>query len=663
MAGRHRRPHRGSRRFAVIGAVTATATALTVGVAAPPRANAALVRDDVDLTASGVRIFPPPEQIPDLTGGVGSAAYDAAQEVAAALITALVDNVNLAAVAEALGLDPASLVQSLLSEAVGGLLTQVLGGVPVDIAPLLDQLPAGELLDLLQAANLIDLETTLSLQNLLGSLGLDLSQPLDLSNADVPGLNIVTAGPPFTLLKMLGVDLGWVPALPNSVADEVNQTEYLKVGVAGLLETVGDIDVFNDLLAGLGDDQIEDLPDVLHVRVPIVVGWGLGAFAAGAAYSQVVDDLPNQPGGADYIGTDPLIGSYTVMPMLLLRNPGRANGGVLARAYPLARLVGIDLVTPDTEVQHSGDGVPIGDTGLAVGAANLIPVKIDATVEYDPLSDVPAWPNPFSLANSVAAGLFPTYILRGADFAAVAPQLTGQLTEALGDVGPENPLALNLYVTVPSNTLPLLEPLYLVTDVASLVTGQPIPNRLANALAPALTSLVNLGYTDAYRTPDGGYGRSLDDAGTPTAFFSFPEVDWTRVPGDVSNQLVNGFEKEYLSGNPTPATPNAVSGVIDLVQTVVPDTNTADLRQAAPKPSTRVRTPSINATPNPVRAVIGNGRSEVRTAVTNVRSTVRSVIDNTRKHVDDTVNEVRTHVETAVDNVRDQVKDTDADED
>ncbi len=58
-------------------------------------------------------------------------------------------------------------------------------------------------------------------------LGLDLSNPLDLSNLDTPGLNIVTTGPLFTLLKLLGVDIGWVPALPNSVADEINNTPYL----------------------------------------------------------------------------------------------------------------------------------------------------------------------------------------------------------------------------------------------------------------------------------------------------------------------------------------------------------------------------------------------------------------------------------------------------
>jgi hypothetical protein len=50
--------------------------------------------------------------------------------------------------------------------------------------------------------------------------------------------------------------------------------------------------------------------------VPIVVGFGPAAFAAGMAYPQVVADLPNQPVGANFTGTDgPLAGSLTILPM------------------------------------------------------------------------------------------------------------------------------------------------------------------------------------------------------------------------------------------------------------------------------------------------------------------------------------------------------------
>ena len=45
--------------------------------------------------------------------------------------------------------------------------------------------------------------------------------------------------------------------------------------------------------------------------------------------------------------------------------------------------------------------------------------------------------------------------------------------------------------------------------------------------------------------------------GTPTPFFSFPDVNWGQVPGDVINSLIKGFQKEFFSGHPTPGTPNS----------------------------------------------------------------------------------------------------------
>ncbi len=167
--------------------------------------------------------------------------------------------------------------------------------------------------------------------------------------------------------------------------------------------------------------------------------------------------------------------------------------------------------------------------------------------------------------------LLPTYILRGVDMSRMTPQMTTQLTDILSKIGTD-PLALNLYLTMPANSLPLLEPLYLMTDLTNLLTLGAFPNplgTLANALSPALTSLVNLGYTDVKRMPDGTYIRTLDQAGDPTAFFSFPDVNWGQVPGDIVNLLVKGFQKEFFSGNPTPGTPNAITGVFKLLSSIL----------------------------------------------------------------------------------------------
>jgi hypothetical protein len=179
------------------------------------------------------------------------------------------------------------------------------------------------------------------------------------------------------------------------------------------------------------------------------------------------------------------------------------------------------------------------------------------------------------MANSVMGAMLPTYLLRGIDTSNVSPQLLAQIQAALGrTLDLNDPLALNLYLTLPTNSLPLLEPLYLGADLTNLMTLGAFGNMnpfgmFANALAPAMTSLVNLGYTDVVRNPDGTYTRTLDEAGVPTPFLSFPDVNWGMVPGDIITSLVKGFQKEFLSGNPTPGTPNAITGLLKLLTGVL----------------------------------------------------------------------------------------------
>ncbi|UUO02204.1 hypothetical protein M4D79_00850 [Mycolicibacterium novocastrense] len=148
------------------------------------------------------------------------------------------------------------------------------------------------------------------------------------------------------------------------------------------------------------------------------------------------------------------------------------------------------------------------------------------------------------------------------------PQQLLELDDLAQRIRDGDPLAVNLYLTLRSATLPLLEPLYLAADVLNLVTLGGVArynpfSMVANALAPALTSLVNLGYTDVYYNPQtGGYERSLDEAGDPTPFMSFPNVDWAQVPGVIFNQLVQGIFKEFFSGNPTVGTPNVLTSLL-----------------------------------------------------------------------------------------------------
>ncbi|OKH84472.1 ATPase AAA [Mycobacterium sp. SWH-M3] len=598
MAVKHRKTRARAKKIATLGAATATVTALTAGVAPLPVANAAAVQKDVDLQAD-FRPFPPPDQIPDLTGGLGTQVYNFGQDIGAQAMTAFVENFNLLALLQAVGIDPTEALTDALNQALGG----AIGGsgledLTVDLTPVLeqlgDELGLGLLVDALVNAGLV---AELPVGDVISLLGVDLSNPLGI--IDAAGVKLITSGGPFTLLRLLGVDLGWTPPFPNSVADEINSTKYLQVGMVGLLNTLGigttEIDAIDTVIKTINLTRPEgeklplltEIPDAIQLRVPIVAGWGFGAFAAGAAYQQVVDDLPNQPGGANYTGTDPLLGSFTILPMVLIDNPGRANGGILARFYPIFGLAGIDTVTPDTQVQSSTDGEgPLNGIqvlGLTLGGANLIPIKIDATAEYLPLSDFAAWPNPFTMANNVAAGMFPTYILRNQTVDGILTDLVDQVgSQALADItdylanpgdDPTKGPKLNIYYTLDAQSLPLLEPTYLAFDVINLLTGANLNNPIGTALSPALTTLVNIGYTDVERKVDPNTGevtyvRNFDDSDVPTAFGSFPELDWSKVPGDVATQLVQGVQKAVSDGfvnqNPVPGS-NVLATLLSLL--------------------------------------------------------------------------------------------------
>jgi hypothetical protein len=566
----------------LVSAATATAAALVVGVEPPPESVQPATAEPVDLAAA-TRLLPNASEVPDVTGGLGAAVYDGNQAVLDQLIRAVVNGISLTAFAQASGIDPKSLVNTLLANIPASLLPGILDALAVDL-PVLDrvlgQLGSGvaELLSSVLGEIGVDAITDQTLTGVLALLGLDLSDPLNLSNLAVPEVNIVTAGPSFAVLKMLGLDLGWTPALPNSVADGINGTAYLELGAAGVLkllagklavgpDPLGLVGALNGLISDIAEDpMLSQLPDVLHVRVIPTVSVGLGAFAAAMSYEKVLEQLQYQPGGSEYAGTDPALGSLTLLPLVLINNPARPDGGAAARFGSLAALFGINTVNPTTQATNSGSGIGVLGSGVALGAANVLPVLVDVSYEYQPLSDLASWPNPFTLVNNLAAGLSPTYMLRGLSAESVAG-LTDQLTTQLGTARlAGGPLSLNLYLTLHSATLPMLEPLYLASDFLNAAGLHPLaqlPMRLANALAPALTTLVNIGYANVTRQPDGTYTRNFNEAGTETPFMSLPNLDYGLVIRDVIDQLIRGFTKEFFSNNPTTTTPNVLTNLLN----------------------------------------------------------------------------------------------------
>lgn len=466
-------------------------------------------------------------------------------------------------------------------------------------------------------------------------------------------VKVITTGPPFGALGILGLNPTWVPAIPSRLADAINSTPYggidtsisqplpdavyngaralayataaaaktqelttlantpkaaggggCAAGSAGnlcrtlfLAQRASQITAAGEAARNAVPRNIDVPLQLANLRIPIVIAFGLGSLATGMAYPDAVADLPNQPGGANDPTPTAGEGSLTILTMILLRNPGRADGGIAARFAPildpiLGALGQNSVVTPDGQVEHSGGAI-------------LVPVKVDGTVEYDPLSDFAAWPNPFALANNGAAFLFPTYILRGADIESALPLL---LAPVLGGIGgnvlsgiigdginvptglpapfnnlplsraalvpvlsqlvgvpvpvgdPNDPTswytAINSYFTLHSDAIPLLEPFRYPTDFANLFTGGAFgfTNPFADAIEPALKILVNLGYTnvtqdmsnplDPYpRDFTGNYGSEF------APFFTFPEnIDWGQVPADVFTALLAGTQDAFFSG-------------------------------------------------------------------------------------------------------------------
>jgi len=232
-----------SQKATVIGAATATATVL-IGAAPPPDDKAAdfeLRSVETNLLAA-INPWPRPDQIPDITGGLGKQGYNFTQNLLEMVSRAVVGTLNASALASAAGLDLNSVLESLVGNPdflIDAILAPVLGQIPINLQPILSEALSSVLGDfignivtdtLIPALNFLGITNASGVTNLLGLLdlvGLDLSDPLNLANLDIPGLNVITAGPAFSLLKMLGVDLGWVPGLPNPVAADINGTEYL----------------------------------------------------------------------------------------------------------------------------------------------------------------------------------------------------------------------------------------------------------------------------------------------------------------------------------------------------------------------------------------------------------------------------------------------------
>lgn len=382
-----------------------------------------------------------------------------------------------------------------------------------------------------------------------------LPAPLPEAQADID-IPLITQDPVFTagilagLIAGLGVDNVTIPL--NLKID----TGIIGIGTI----TIGDLDlvlrnvpsspqsVYNSINGWNGWSTSGST----RSRFPATLGIGNGAYDTVNAYRAQLQSVAGNtpPGYTPFVPGPSGQTNFTSQALLLVQDPYRPNGGILTRFGPLLNLFGVDTTLP-----------PVGQVADTSGKIKLNTATLDLAWAYDPLADFPETLNPFSLLNSAFAAL-PTNLLGGvkldSNFNATDAGLNiagvlGILTQYSLGLYPV-PVGQAWYGTLIPNDLPLLEPLRLPVRAINAVAGAlglqlNLGTPLADALQPALTILVNTGYTDIQTPTQGGtYNRTFADPATTIPFLSQATLtpqEWRHVPGDVLRALVVGFQDSF----------------------------------------------------------------------------------------------------------------------
>lgn len=433
------------------------------------------------------------------------------------------------------------------------------------------------------------------------------------ASADVD-FGAVTTGPLFALAQALGVTtitiqdvdvIGdifihtqWAPPLPTVLADNVNAFPFGGFGpIVGTFKRQPGGSLGSAILGGSGLSAYE-AGVAYEALLSSAAGNTLPGYTPLEASGKVnsVTGAPCTTGPSCIQGTN-----VTNLAVLEVNDPGTPNGGLMARFAPILNLFGIQAV--------SRGGTSASSTGIALNAAT-----IGLALGYNMTSDFPATLNPFSLLNSVVATVLPTNILGGSTLAGDSEDL---LYARLGLLATLN-VSSTSYSTLAAADLPLLEPLRLPSRIINAVAnaiGLPLNlgTPLADALQPALSILVNTGYTDVRTPVEGGtYNRTYDQSGTLVTYLSqapLTPAEWLQVPGDVVRALVVGFQDAFpllRFGNTAPVL--TVDGN-HLAITYPPATVTPPAAVTARATSAAVATRRAHA---PSAAAVAGARSDSR---------------------------------------------------
>ena len=267
--------------------------------------------------------------------------------------------------------------------------------------------------------------------------------------------------------------------------------------------------------------------------------------------------------------------STSDLKFVMIASPNVPNGGIFGR-FPTLQIP--FFVTSNGAAQPS----PYNTTYV--------------TNEYDPYGDFPAYPDPLSLLNSLAAVEYvhPDQYYNSVDYnpltgTGTTPVLVTTVTNTAGGT--------DTYVFVPAEHLPLLAP---IRQVAGIVGLTPITEPVLDSVEPLLRVLIDIGYTD----------RTNANPETPTQFSLIIPPGRVlqaiaEVPGAIEQGLTNFVTGvEAIPGSlPTPLvqTPAKTS-------TITAKTLSASSQESSGTPAadTTVSTQSTSGpTPNAVTQASG----------------------------------------------------------
>ncbi len=301
-----------------------------------------------------------------------------------------------------------------------------------------------------------------------------------------------------------------------------------------------------------------DLGDIWDkIQAAVTTGEGIGYPDSG--------DIPTgNPEGTVKGG----VIDFTLITMVMLRNPGRPNGGLYSRFAPVYQeITGINPVTPAAESLNLPNGATVADFSKLAdgnwqailndssGKKMVLTLKADATWEYDIKSDAPVNANPLAWANSAVASMF---VLTAANELLGASQGNGSVSAVFYQVPKGEYDEGSFYATVTQEGLPLLAPIRLPANLIGAVTGESINTPFADAMEPLLKILINTSYTDVVTPEDlaeGGkyygsdynaYDRTLREMHLPTLFGTntLNQREIAQLQGDLIKAVGAGFGGE-----------------------------------------------------------------------------------------------------------------------